>query len=85
MFGANYQHLCDKARQAMFALFKRVKTLGILPVKIMMYLFRSLITPILVYGNDVWGVNFIATKSMDKYSCGMHERYWKSTQIHVFL
>ena len=29
MFGANYQHLCNKARQAIFALFKRVKTLGI--------------------------------------------------------
>ena len=66
MFGANYQHLCNKARQAIFALFKRVKTLGILPVKIMMYLFRSLIMPILVYGSDVWGVNFNATKSMDK-------------------
>ena len=31
-----------------------------------MYLFRSLNMPILVYGSDVWGVNFNATKSMDK-------------------
>ena len=66
MFGANYQYLCNKARQAIFALFKRVKTLGILPVKVMLYLFRSLIRPILTYGSDVWGVNFNATKSMDK-------------------
>ena len=65
-FGANYQHLCNKARQTIFALFKRVKTLEIRPGKIMMYLFRSLIMPILVYGSDVWGVNFNATKSMDK-------------------
>ena len=32
IFGTNYQHLCNKARQAIFALFKRVKTLGIIPV-----------------------------------------------------
>ena len=32
----------------------------------MLYLFRSLIRPILTYGSDVWGVNFNATKSMDK-------------------
>ena len=59
MFGANYQYLCNKARQAFFALFKRLKTLGILPVKVMMYLFRSLVRPILTYGSDVWGVHFI--------------------------
>ena len=66
MFAANYQYLCNKARQAIFALFKRVKTLGIIPVKIMMYLFGSLTWPILVYGSDAQGVNFNATKLMDK-------------------
>ena len=53
-------------KKAIFAMFKRLKNLGILPVKIMIYLFQSLIRPILVYGSDVWGVNSNATKAMDK-------------------
>ena len=85
MFGANYQHLCNKARQAIFALFKRVKTLGILPVKIMMYLFRSLIMPILVYGSDVWGINFNATKSMDTIFLWYARTILVSNQIPVTL
>ena len=48
MFGENYQYPCNKAKQTFLALFKRVKTLGIIPVKTMMCLFRSLIMPILV-------------------------------------
>ena len=66
VFGENFQYLCNKARKAIFVMFKRLKNLGILPVKIMIYLFQSLIRPILVYGSDVWGVNSNATKAMDK-------------------
>ena len=66
VFGENFQYLCNKARKAIFAMFKRLKNLGILPVKIMIYLFQSLIRPILVYGSDVWGVNSNATKAMNK-------------------
>ena len=66
VFGENFQYLCNKARKAIFAMFKRLKNLGILPVKIIIYLFQSLIIPILVYGSDVWGVNSNATKAMDK-------------------
>ena len=66
VFGANYQYLCNKARQAVFAMFKRLKNIGALPIKIMIFLFQSLIKPVLVYGSDVWGVNISATKSVDK-------------------
>ena len=47
-------------------MFKRLKNIEALPVKIMIYLFQSLIKPVLVYGSDVWGVKTNATKSMDK-------------------
>ena len=66
VFGANYQYLCNKARQAVFATFKQLKHIGALPVKIMIYIFQSLIKPVLVYESDVWGVNIKATKSVDK-------------------
>ena len=66
VFGENFQYLCNKARKVIFAMFKRLKNLGILPVKIMIYLFQSLIRHILVYGSDVWGVNSNVTKAMDK-------------------
>ena len=83
VFGANYQYLCNKARQAVFAMFKRLKNIGTLPVKIMIYLFQSLIKPVLVYGSDVWGVNINATKSRIKYFCGIPARYWELKQIHA--
>ena len=34
VFGENLQDLCNKARKAIFAMFKRLKNLGILPVKL---------------------------------------------------
>ena len=40
IFGENSQYLCSKARQAIFASFKRLKHIGILPAHIMMYLFE---------------------------------------------
>ena len=66
VFGANYQYLCNKAIQAVFAMFKLLKNIGALPIKIVIFLFQSLIKPVLVYGSDVWGVNISATKSVDK-------------------
>ena len=48
VFGANYQYLFNKARQTVFAMFKQLKNIGTLPVKIMIYLFQSLIKPVLV-------------------------------------
>ena len=47
-------------------MFKRLKTPGIRPANVMMYLFRSLIIPISVYGSDVLGINFNAAKSIDQ-------------------
>ena len=65
VFGGNFQYLCNKARQAALAMFRLLKNIGALPIK-MIYLFQSLIKPVLVYGSDVWGVSISATKSVDK-------------------
>ena len=39
----------------MFSLLKRSKRVGELSPKTMLYLFNSLIKPIILYGSDVWG------------------------------
>ena len=41
IFGEKYQYLCKRAKQAIFAIYKRLKNIGILPVKIMMYIYQS--------------------------------------------
>ena len=71
IFGENYQYLCNRAKQAIFAIYKRLKNIGIFPVKIMMYIFQSLVKPILVYGSEVWGVNMNAIKAIDMISVFM--------------
>lgn len=62
----NYKYLGGKARQAIFALFKRLKGTGTLPINIMLFLFESLIKPILAYGSEIWGCKVRATEMMDK-------------------
>ena len=37
----------------------------------MLYIFQSLVKPILVYGREVWGVNMNAMKAGDKVFYGM--------------
>ena len=66
MFGQNYQYLCNKGRSAIFAIFRRLKSIGILPPSIMIYLFDSLVRPILTYGSHVWGVSTTGTAAIDK-------------------
>ena len=85
IFGENSQYLCSKARQAIFALFKRLKHIGILPAHIMMYLFELLVKPVLVYGSEIWGTNVNATKSIDKVFSGMHVRYWEWNRTQAIL
>ena len=40
IFDENYKYLCNRAKQAIFAIYKIMKNIGILPVKIMMYIFQ---------------------------------------------
>ena len=65
-FTQNYKFLCDKGRNAIFKLFKDLKGIGILPPKIMLYLFDATVSPIVTYGSDNWGVNKVGTTAVDK-------------------
>ena len=53
-FGKTKKHLVDQARKAMFSLIMKARKL-FLPLDIQLHLFDSMITPILLYGAEVWG------------------------------
>ena len=61
----NSRFLCDKARKAIFGIFKKLRKIGTLPPKLMLYIFDTLIKPILLYGSDVWGVSPSANSDID--------------------
>ena len=66
IFKLTPDYLNSRARQAVFGIKKRLKSLGYLPPKHMFYLYESLIQPILVYGSDIWGVYPSCTRDIDK-------------------
>ena len=66
MFSMNYQYLCDQARKATFGLKSKLNKIGKLPPNVMLYLFDSVIKPVLTYGSDVWGVNKSGQSEVDK-------------------
>ena len=53
-FGKTKKHLVDQARKAMFSLVRKARKL-FLPIDLQLHLFDSMITPILLYGSEVWG------------------------------
>jgi len=50
------KHLSDQARKAMFSVLKKSRTL-FLDIDLQLHLFDTLVTPVLLYGCEVWGVN----------------------------
>ena len=66
IFGKNYEMLCNKARGAIFGIYKKIRNIGVLSPKIMGYLFESAVKPILVYGSEIWGHSKTGTAEMDK-------------------
>ena len=57
IFGDTYSYLIDKSRKAIFAMSRKLKTFRPLPADVSLYLFQSLVMPILQYGAEVRGVN----------------------------
>jgi hypothetical protein len=57
-FNKTTKYLCDQARKAMFAVLKKSRTLC-LDIDLQLQLFDSMVTPILLYGVEVWGVGNI--------------------------
>ena len=65
-FSANYQYLYDKAQKNIFSLFSKTKDISPLSPKLRIYLFDSLIRPVLTYGSGVWGTQKKGRDKMDK-------------------
>ena len=53
-FGKTKKYLADQVRKAMFSLVKKARKI-FLPPDLQLHLFDSMITPILLYGSEVWG------------------------------
>ena len=66
VFAANYEYLYDKAKRSIFSMKKKTKTMGPLSPKISVYLFDSLIRPVITYGGAIWGSRLTGRKLMDK-------------------
>ena len=67
VFATNHKHLCDKARRAVFSMYKKTKCIGTLPMKIVFHLFQHLIQPILLYGSEIWGISDPANSQIDTF------------------
>ena len=65
MFKQNYEYLCDCARGAIFSLLKCIRNALLLPPQCMFHLFQTLIEPILLYNNDVWGLSTCAGNKLN--------------------
>jgi len=55
-FNKTTKHLSDQARKAMFSVLKKSSTLC-LDIDLQLHVFDTLVTPVLLYGGEVWGVN----------------------------
>ena len=66
IFKENLRFLSYKARKAIFGIFIKLTQIGALPPKLMLHIFDTLIKPILLYGNDVWGVSPSVNSDIDK-------------------
>ena len=68
IFRYTYEHLCNKARNALFSIEKKLNHLGVLPPKIAIHLFKSNIEPVLTYVCEVWGFHKKGTEAIDTFS-----------------
>ena len=66
VFCNNYAYLCNKAKGATYAMLRKVRSLGNIPPKLMLYLFDTMVKPILLYGSDIWGVQQKGTEAIDR-------------------
>ena len=85
MFKQNYEYLCDCARGAIFSLLKCIRNAQLLPPQCMFYLFQTLIEPILLYSNDVWGLSTCAGNKLNSVMLSLIRNvlHVKSTTCNV--
>ena len=58
-------YLCKQARKAAFNIFNKIKSIGDIPAKHLLYLYQSMIQPVLIYGSELWGFMKNANKTLD--------------------
>ena len=66
IFKLTPEYLNSRARQATFGIKNKLKSLGHVPPQHMLYMYESMIEPILLYGSDVWGAYTASTDNMNK-------------------
>jgi hypothetical protein len=66
IFKDTYQYLSCQGTKAIFSMTSKVKSIGGVTPKINMYLFESLVQPILLYGSDVWATSKQARYEIDR-------------------
>ena len=65
IFKGNSDYLCNKARQSVFAMMNKIKSLEI-PASTVLHLYQTIVQPVLVYGSDIWGVTARGLAEADK-------------------
>ena len=75
IFRYTYEHLCNKARIAIFSIEKKLNHLRVLPPKIAIDLFKSNIEPVLTYGCEVWRFHRKDTEAIDIFPLRFLKHY----------
>ena len=58
--------VCNQSLKAIYCFRKKVKDIGVIPPKIMFYIFATLVRSILTYGSGVWGISKKGLSQLDK-------------------
>ena len=66
VFRDTYPYLCGQGRRAIFGIRQRLRNIHPVPPTVMFKLYDTLVKPILVYGNDVWGYSKQGQTQVDK-------------------
>lgn len=66
IFLNNYTYLSNKSRKAIYALQGKVRSIGPLSPQLMIYLFDTMVRPIMTYGSGVWGCREPGRDLLDK-------------------
>ena len=93
-FKNNFQYLADNAGKAIHSFYSYSNILGRFPVRTSFALFDSLVTPILEYGSEIWGVieslDCIEKSSVEVYILAIcvpqsqevkHARSWNKSNL----
>ena len=67
VFKLHPDYLGGQAKKAAFTIFNKTKRIGSIPPKHMLYLYQSMIQPVLLYGSEIWGFHEGSSKTVDKF------------------